>query len=146
MFSFAGVACISATFTQKYCVKLLRESFKLSILLIAGVILSELFAPPAFAENNLPPIIYDFRVEPGPDGFWTFSGSVYDPDDYVEGMTIYFGGVLAEYGYTATVRADGTFSLTVKIPELQGGIASTQTYDWILNPSNLALCYVLSYD
>jgi hypothetical protein len=103
-------------------------------------------APSAFAENNLPPVISDFGAEKGPWDFWTFSGKVDDPDDYVEGMTVYFGGVLAEYGFTATVEADGTFSLTEEIPDLEGGVASAQTYDWSLNPSNLAQCYVLAWD
>jgi hypothetical protein len=119
---------------------------RLTSLLIVGVMLLGLFGSSAFAENNLPPVIYDFGVEQGPWNFWTFSGSVYDPDDYVEGMTVYFGGVLAEYGYTATVRADGTFSMTEEIPDLQGGIATAQTYDWSRNPSNVAQCYVLAWD
>ena len=61
-------------------------------------------------------------------------------------LGVYFGGVLAEYGFTATVEADGTFSLTEEIPDLEGGVASAQTYDWSLNPSNLAQCYVLAWD
>lgn len=115
-------------------------------LIIVGVMLLHLHASSAFAGDNLPPIIYDFGAEQGPWDFWTFSGKVYDPDDYVEGMTVYFGGVLAGYGYTATVEADGTFSITEEIPDLQGGVAAAQTYDWSLNPSNLAQCYVLAWD
>ncbi|MGA2799677.1 MAG: hypothetical protein ABSE63_19005 [Thermoguttaceae bacterium] len=115
-------------------------------LAIAGAILLHLQASSAIAENNLPPIIYDFGAEQGPWDFWTFSGKVYDPDDSVEGMTVYFGGVLGEYGFTATVDADGNFSITKEIPDLEGGIATAQTYDWSLKPSNLAQCYVLAWD
>jgi hypothetical protein len=131
---------------KDYSSELFRGYSKFSIIIITSVMLLELFACSAFAEDNLPPIIYDFGVEQGPDDFWTFSGTVYDPDDYVEGMTVYFGGVLAEYGFTATVRADGTFSITRQIPNLQGSIATAQTYDWSRNPSNLAQCYVLAWD
>jgi len=127
MFCFSRTACIAS-------------------FIIVGVMFWHFRASPAIAENDQPPVIYDFGVEQGPLDFWTFSGTVYDPDDDVEGMTVYFGGVLAEYGFTATDDADGNFSITKELPDLEGGVATAQTYDWSLKPSNLAQCYVLAWD
>ena len=64
------------------------------------VMLSSLYGTSAFAENPQPPVISDFGAKQGPEDFWTFSGIVSDEDDNVEGMIVYFGGVLAGYGYT----------------------------------------------
>ncbi len=61
--------------------------------------------------------------------FWTLSGTVTDADDPVQGDIVTFGGVLASYNLTATVRADGVFSLTVELTGLQQGIGTAQTTD-----------------
>lgn len=124
----------------------LRRTVSIAALILVCATFLHFHASPAMAENDQPPIISDFAAEQGPWDFWTFSGKVYDPDDDVEGMTVYFGGVLAEYDFTATVDADGNFSITKEIPDLEGGVATAQTYDWSLKPSNLAQCYVLAWD
>jgi len=124
----------------------LRRTVSIAALILVCVMFLHFRASPAIAENDQPPVIYDFGAEQGLLDFWTFSGRVYDPDDDVEGMAVYFGGVLAEYGFTATVDADGSFSITKEIPDLEGGVATAQTYDWSLKPSNLAQCYVLAWD
>jgi hypothetical protein len=146
MFQFSRITHILSRLTQNNRIGLLKKCSRFSILVVIGVMLSSLHGTSAFAVNNKPPVISNFRAEQGPEDFWTFSGTVTDVDDYVEGMTVYFGGVLAGYGYTATVYADGTFYMTHEIPDLQSGIATAQTYDWSLNPSNLAMCYVFAYD
>ncbi len=81
------------------------------------------------AEVNDAPVISDFGGTEGWGDYWTFSGVVTDVDDDVEGMIVTFGGVLASYNVTATVDADGTFSLTDEFPGLQGGIVTAQTED-----------------
>lgn len=72
------------------------------------------------------PVISDFGGSEGYGSFWTFHGKVTDVDDDVEGMIVTFGGVLAGYGFTTEVRADGTFSLAKEFPGLQGGAATAQ--------------------
>lgn len=78
---------------------------------------------------NDAPVMPDFGGSEGPLDFWTFSGTVTDVDDDVEGMIVVFGGVLAEFNVTATVEADGTFSLTDMFPGIQSGTATAQTED-----------------
>ena len=80
------------------------------------------------AVNNAP-VISDFGATQGMGDIWTFSGSVTDVDDPVEGMIVNLGGVLAGYSVTATVQADGTFSLTREFLGLQSGPATAQTQD-----------------
>jgi len=93
--------------------------------------------------ENQPPVITDFGAVEGPGDYWTFEGTVTDPDDSVEGMVVTFGGVLASYSVSAVVRADGTFSLTQPFPGLETGIASAQTQDPHGALSNTAECWVL---
>jgi hypothetical protein len=63
------------------------------------------------------------------DNVWTLEGTVVDGDNDVAGMTVVFGGVFASYGQSATVNADGTYSLTASFPGLQSGTATAQTTD-----------------
>ena len=93
--------------------------------------------------ENQPPVITDFGAVQGRGDFWTFEGTVTDPDDSVEGMVVTFGGVLEGYNVSAVVQADGTFSLTQPFPGLENGIASAQTQDPHGAFSNVAECYVL---
>jgi hypothetical protein len=123
-----------------------RRIVYIATLCLLGALLLHLRASPAFAADGQPPVIYNFAVDQSSEGSWTISGQVYDPDDNVEGMTVYFGGVLAKYGLTATVDANGNFFIAVEISDIQGGTATAQTYDWSLNPSNLAQCYVIAWD
>ena len=92
--------------------------------------------------NDIPPIISNFVGSAGPLNYWTFSGTVSDPDQEVAGMVITFGGVLEDYGFTAIVKADGTFSLTKQFPGLYGGTATALTFDNLGMASNEAWYFV----
>jgi hypothetical protein len=59
-------------------------------------------------------------------------------------MTVSFGGVLAGYGYSAVVGADGTFSLTEGFIGLQSGTATAQTTNSFGQTSNLAQTLVVA--
>ncbi len=88
--------------------------------------------------SNEPPQITNFTGFQEYGDSWTFSGNVSDYDSQLQGMIVQFGGVLASYGYTATVQSDGTFSLAASFPGLQGGYATAQTHDDMGAPSNIA--------
>lgn len=90
------------------------------------------------APVNDAPVITDFGGVKGPGDGWTFSGEVTDVDDNVEGMIVVLGGVLEGYNVTATVQADGTFSLTDYFPGLESGTATAQTEDDASLESNVA--------
>jgi hypothetical protein len=62
--------------------------------------------------GQMAPVIYDFVGRQGPGG-WTFTGRVED-DELVAGLEVRFGGLLANQ--SATVQADGSFSITVYLP------------------------------
>lgn len=89
------------------------------------------------------PCISNFYCVNEISNIWTFSGSVSDADDAVEGYVVHLGGVLAGYGLTVTVREDGVFTLTVEITGLQQGTATAQTTDPHGILSNLAMDYVV---
>ena len=76
-----------------------------------------------------PPVISDFAAILELGDLWTLTGTVTDVDDPVAGMVVSFGGVFANFGVTATVQADGTFSLTGEFLGLQSGTATAQTQD-----------------
>jgi hypothetical protein len=95
------------------------------------------------APVNEPPVISGFTAILELGDLWTFEGTVTDVDDPVEGMVVNFGGVLASFNVTATVEADGTFSLTREFLGLQSGTASAQTQDPHGAYSNEA-CYVIT--
>jgi hypothetical protein len=61
--------------------------------------------------------------------YWTLTGSVIDFDDDVEGFIVTFGGVFEPYQLFAIVRADGVFSITVDLENLETGIATAKTMD-----------------
>ena len=67
---------------------------------------------------------------------WTFSGLVLD--EYAPGLTVSFGGLASLAGKTATVAANGTFSLTVDLAEGEEGTALAETMDWWGHHSNVA--------
>jgi autotransporter-associated beta strand protein len=87
---------------------------------------------------NAPPVISNFDGIPVIGDYWTFSGSVADPDDSVQGFVVTFGGVLASYNMTAVVQADGTFSTTDDLIGLRNGSATAQTQDSLGAVSNTA--------
>ena len=82
---------------------------------------------------NDAPVVGDFGGSTEIGNFWTFSGTVTDVDDNVQGMLVNFGGILSSYGYTTTVNADGTFELTAEFPNLQSGTATV----WVTDPHGL---------
>jgi hypothetical protein len=84
------------------------------------------------------PRITNFTCTPEIGDYWTISGNVTDINGPVQGMVIHFGGVLANYGYSATVNGDGTFSVTGMFINLQNGMATAHTVDWQNQQSNLA--------
>jgi hypothetical protein len=75
------------------------------------------------------PVISNFYCINEYSDTWTITGVVTDADDSVEGDVVTFGGVLAGYNLTATVRADGVFTITVELIGLQEGVATAQTKD-----------------
>jgi hypothetical protein len=89
-----------------------------------------------------PPVISNFQVvsEDGND-LWTISGTVTD-DTNPTGYVVSFGGVLANYNFTATVNPDGTFSVTEDLPDLQMGSATAMTVDAQGLDSNTAMYWV----
>ena len=81
------------------------------------------------APVNEAPVISGFHAVGESGALWIFEGTVTDVDDPVEGMVVNLGGVLASFNVTATVQADGTFSLTREFVGLQSGAATAQTQD-----------------
>jgi hypothetical protein len=67
---------------------------------------------------------------------WTFSGRV--TDEYAPGLTVTFSGPASVNGKTATVRADGTFSLVVTLQPGESGWVYATTTDWWGIESNIA--------
>jgi hypothetical protein len=100
-------------------------------------------APQVIVAPN-PPQINNFWATEGEGtqlNYWTFSGSVSDSCQ-VSGMTITFGGMPSLKGKTATVQADGTFSLLVQLQNGESGTASAVTQDWWGQASNTAMAAV----
>ena len=103
----------------------------------AGLITDTIFT----VTVNDPPVISNFNGYDLGYDVWTFSGTVTDVDDDVEGMIVTLGGVLAEYNVTATVLANGTFSVTELFIGLTSGYATAQTEDDDGAESNIAYYY-----
>src|SRR5262249_20849957 len=74
------------------------------------------------------PVISDLTATPGNYGVWTITGKVTDQMNPA-GLVVVFSGLTAVQGKTATVQADGTFSLSVVIPSNQSGYIYAQTTD-----------------
>jgi hypothetical protein len=81
-----------------------------------------------------PPQITSFTATQDGD-MWTFSGTVSAQSPQGMIVNIYVPGVGNE---SATVGADGSFSLTVSIPPNTSGTATAQTTDWWGQTSNEA--------
>ena len=80
-------------------------------------------------DNRSPPIISGFGGVQNADETWTLSGTVTDYDGEVEGLTVYFGGIIEGLNATATVQRDGTFSITIPEPAEDRGTVTAQTVD-----------------
>ena len=85
------------------------------------------------------PLISNFSCEEGPT-VCTFTGTVTDPNQNPQGLTITFGGLLA--GDSTTVDSDGTFMYSVAIPDNTSGTVTAQTVDYTDHTSNVAMDYV----
>ncbi len=90
------------------------------------------------------PFISNFYCIQEFGNWWTFTGTVTDDDDDVEGYVVTFGGVLVGYNLTAVVGADGVFSITVELIGLQEGTATAQTCDPHGVLSNLAMDWIIA--
>jgi len=78
--------------------------------------------------ESTPPIIVNFSAVEDVDGIWIFRGSV--TDESAEGLIVNFDGLKSLVGKTAKVRADGTFSLAVRLQPGEEGTVSAITTDW----------------
>ncbi len=77
---------------------------------------------------NKAPQITNFTATEGQMRMWTFSGRVVD--EYPAGLVVSFGGLTSLQGKTATVAADGTFSVTFQLQAGETGFATAQVTDW----------------
>jgi hypothetical protein len=77
--------------------------------------------PAEFEFTNSAPQIAFTTVSNENTTFWTINGTV--TDEFAEGMIVHFGGIRSLRFETATVEADGTFSLTVSIPAEESDLA-----------------------
>ena len=78
--------------------------------------------------SDTAPVIQNFAVIRGAGNTWTFQGSVVA--GYAEGLVVTFGGHSSIAEQTATVGADGTFSVTLTLPPGAYFYASAITTDW----------------
>ena len=87
-----------------------------------------------------PPSITGFSATYIGNNTWTFSGTV--TDQTPAGLSVQLGGVSGVAGQTATVAADGSFSVTVQLASGVSGTATAQTTDWWGLQSNVATVWV----
>ena len=76
-----------------------------------------------------PPVISDFTGRQVDGQMCSISGTVTDDDGDYSDIQLTFGGILAPYNISATVQADGTFSVAQNFPGIESGIASVQAFD-----------------
>jgi hypothetical protein len=95
------------------------------------------------AQTSAAPVIDNFYLDKVDNQHWIISGVVRDADDPVQGDTISFGGVLESFHATATVAADGAFSITMELSGIVDGLATAQTCDPHGVVSELATCWVI---
>lgn len=87
--------------------------------------------------TNQAPVIFNFTASHSVGNFWTFSGQVSD-DQSVAGLVVTLGGLPSLQGVTATVNAQGWFSVTVQLGSNESGTATAQTTDAGGQASNIA--------
>ena len=73
------------------------------------------------------PVITSFQVIQGPNGNWTFQGSV--ADEAAPGIVVSFGGNAQVSGLRATVDQNGNFSATFYLPYLTSGFVTASCSD-----------------
>src|SRR5262249_14960971 len=82
------------------------------------------------------PVITSFEVIQGPNGNWTFQGTV--ADECPAGIVVTFGGNAQVIGLRATVDQNGNFSATFYLPNLTSGCVNAQWSDvWGLVSNNV---------
>jgi hypothetical protein len=77
--------------------------------------------------TNMPPGI-SVQATMGAGNTWTFSGTV--TDEAPAGLTVSLAGPVGVNGLTATVAADGSWSVSVQLPEGTSGVVSSTVTDW----------------
>lgn len=91
--------------------------------------------------TNIASVISNFTASEGASNIWTFTGTV--TDEHAAGLTVSFmSAIPALMGKTATVQADGTFSLTVQLNAIDAGMVMVSCMDWWNLNSNMAMAYV----
>lgn len=93
-------------------------------------------------EQNQPPVIIDFGAMQEEGDFWSFYGTVTDPDDELTSLVVSFGGLLEDYHLTATVESGGVFSVKAQCPGLEFGLVTAQAHDPHGALSNVAEVWV----
>jgi len=73
------------------------------------------------------PVITSFQVIQGPNGNWTFQGSV--ADEAAPGIMVSFGGNAQVSGLRAFVDQNGNFSATFYLPNLTSGFVTASCSD-----------------
>ena len=82
------------------------------------------------------PTITNMTCVEGINGIWTFRG--YVTDESANGLTVYFAGLDSVANQTATVQADGWFTLIVTLQPGENGTVTAYTTDWWGQYSNTA--------
>jgi hypothetical protein len=94
--------------------------------------------------SNSPPKIINFRAIYNGNNSWTFTGQV--QDEYSAGLVVRLGGIpsLDNSNPSATVQANGTFSITITLQPGENGGVTADCLDWWGQASNEATAFVLS--
>ena len=99
-------------------------------------------APPIIAAAP-PPAITLGAINAISD-LWNLEGTVTDNGKPVAGLRVDFGGVLSRYHLTATVEANGTYSVIEELRNIARGTATAQTHAQDGTASNVAMTYILN--
>jgi hypothetical protein len=78
--------------------------------------------------TNEAPTVGNFIAVQGPNNTWTFSGTV--GDEAPEGLTVTLAGPAGVQGATATVLANGSWSVTLSLLEGTSGTVTATVTDW----------------
>jgi hypothetical protein len=134
--TFAGVATGTTTPDANGNFDLITIASGLGSVTAVATRASQVSSSPAYAFLSCAaPIITSFQVIQGPNGLWTFSGTVSDPA--AAGMVVQFSGNAWVAGLTATVDQNGNFSATFYLPSMTTGFVSAETWDVWGQASNI---------
>jgi hypothetical protein len=87
--------------------------------------------------------VITFMAKHEMNDIWDLEGTVTDQGASVAGMKVTFGGVLAKYGVTATVLANGSYCATEPLPNVATGTATAKTQVAGM-ASNTAMSFLLN--